>query len=370
MNLALWTYLLVVICGGLSAAHANPLKKSVHVIPATVSSGTSVAQFVSGSDALDGPMVAPVNASAFDWWYFDVVSEDYQNSMVIIFFTTPNTSFPFTASSTDILEVIMTAQTPDDATFYDGGAFATEAIVMTDGNGASGVWEDTGFSFVGDADLSRFEVFVDAPSIDAVGSIVFESIAPAHYPCSAIGEDVDLQLFPHLGWANAIPDAKTTVNFKLAGVDINYTGVGYHDKNWANKPFQDMVDSWYWGHGRVGPYSVVWFDALLLDGNEYTSGYVAQDGEILGINCSGVSVRPTGDNSTYPPLSSTGNPSGYAIQIDLGTIGIFEAALTPENILLDTDVYRRFTGPLVGGFQGSTTYNGTSLLEQFSLSDS
>ena len=35
---------------------------------------------------------------------------------------------------------------------------------------------------------------------------------------------------PGIGWANAVPDAKATVNFEVAGKKLAFSGVGYHDK--------------------------------------------------------------------------------------------------------------------------------------------
>lgn len=35
---------------------------------------------------------------------------------------------------------------------------------------------------------------------------------------------------PHIGWANAVPDAKAKVDFEIGGVALAFTGPGYHDK--------------------------------------------------------------------------------------------------------------------------------------------
>lgn len=35
---------------------------------------------------------------------------------------------------------------------------------------------------------------------------------------------------PHIGWANAIPDAVSTVDLVVDGTRLDFTGAGYHDK--------------------------------------------------------------------------------------------------------------------------------------------
>lgn len=109
---------------------------------------------------------------------------------------------------------------------------------------------------------------------------------------------------PHIGWANAIPDANATADFTVSGKKLQFDGYGYHDKNWADQPFAANVHSWYWGHGRLGPYSIVWFDVVGADGNEYISSYAALNGQIIATSCSpgSIMVRPTGRNSQYPRM--------------------------------------------------------------------
>lgn len=38
-----------------------------------------------------------------------------------------------------------------------------------------------------------------------------------------------MEMLPHIGWANAIPDAVTRVDLTVGGTQVRFTGVGYHD---------------------------------------------------------------------------------------------------------------------------------------------
>lgn len=123
--------------------------------------------------------------------------------------------------------------------------------------------------------------------------------------------------------------------------------------------------SWHWGHGRLGPYSIVWFDVLGKDGQEYISSYAARDGVIITASCSGTRVCPTGQNSQYPPVITSGNPEGLQIELDLGSEGILEINVTTNVALADITLYARFAGNMTGGVQGGPIYTGVALYEEF-----
>ena len=150
---------------------------------------------------------------------------------------------------------------------------------------------------------------------------------------------------------------------------MTFTGYGYHDKNWGVINFSKAVQSWYWGHGRLGPYSIVWFDTMGTDGKEYVSSYVAENGKIIAGNCTSGSlrVRPFGGDDTYPPVATSSTPDGYLISYDLGDKGMLNVNFT---IGLNTDSipnYNRFIGKLEGGILGSPKFTGRALCEQFAF---
>ena len=179
------------------------------------------------------------------------------------------------------------------------------------------------------------------------------------------------QVSPHLGWANAVPDAQATVDFSIEGTAISFTGPGYHDKNWSDEPFTSLIDFWYWGHARVGPYSIVWFDLVAPQNKEYQSGYVAENGQILSLGCAlgSSTVRPWGTNAVYPPTPTSGTPEGLLITFDLGSQGTFVANVTTALTALNEGIYQRYVGTVTGGFEGGETYTGTTFFEIMHLAD-
>ncbi len=70
-------------------------------------------------------------------------------------------------------------------------------------------------------------------------------------------------------------------------------------------------------------------------------------------SCGSIKVRPTGENATYPPLSSTGDPFAFSIEMDLGAEGTLTAVAINE-LVADriSDVYARYIGYINGTLNG------------------
>jgi hypothetical protein len=246
----------VALMGALYAPIQAVLSAQTLTVPNKIASGASIAQYISGSSGLDGPKVSPeINATSFDWWYFDAVAEDASMGIVVVFYLSSDLGFPFvpplSAFSVDIF-----------AAFEDGSLVflpqnslplqAGSATITTDGDGASGVWKGTGFEFSGTPDLSSYTVIIDSPLLGISGTLELKSVrvrfvtsvysirifaneaslqvAPAHYACGLNQPGQKLELSPHVGWANAIPDADAVANFTVLSRPLQFKGPGYHDK--------------------------------------------------------------------------------------------------------------------------------------------
>ncbi|TVY82420.1 Tyrosinase family protein asqI [Lachnellula suecica] len=328
-----------------------------------------VANFTSGNYGLDGPQLSAINATSFDWWYFDVVSPDLQTSLVVVFFTALDSGFPFLAPSTnvDAIAVFYTFPNGTGSTIF---LYAEEAIVTTTGDASSGYYPGTNSSWTGSPDLSQYHISINSPENGLVGTFDLQSLAPAHYPCSAAVAGQTMEVAPNIGWSNAVADAVGEVDMTILGEELKFTGVAYHDKNWSNQPFSQNVNSWVWGHGRLGNYSIVWFDTLSSNNTEFVSAYAALDGVIVASSCdpSSLVVRPTGPNDQYPPSVLTGDPGGFNITMDLGDAGTLSIDVTIVTTIADAgEAYKRWTGSMRGRNCCGEEMEGVALLEQFKL---
>ncbi|KAL4810354.1 hypothetical protein BDV18DRAFT_130823 [Aspergillus unguis] len=348
------------------------------VVPAQTPSGEdSHVQWISGPSGFDAPKNRPQNTTSYDWWYFDTVSEPdargEQPSFVATFYNTgpdgfdplrslfPNGSYP----SSNFVQLDLTWP---NGTIENWFLIAGEAVITVEGDGASGNFSNTGCSFEATPDMSQYVITVNAPQKGIVGSMSIISDAPAHYPCGPNEEGQNMQLVPTAGWLNAIPDGLGEVQFNIRGHQMSYQGRGYHDHNYGNQPFSQAFMATYWGHGRIGEYAIVWADTLVPNGDNYVSAYVARDGEIVTAQCEGIQVRPYGDNSTYPPTTSSGTPTGVRMEIDSAD-GQFELEAEYITITVDSNYYRRFTGTFRGTLDGQELPDGVALWEQFTFAE-
>ncbi|KAF7308243.1 hypothetical protein HMN09_00672200 [Mycena chlorophos] len=347
------------------SAHAGASSAHVFNIPAPVQPGNSTANYVfsSSSGGIDGPKVAPITNSTFQWWYFDVVSTEPgdHSYFVGVFYTTAPPAFPLLSAS-DLVTPIHLSGAYSNGTLWSASTMANGATISVKGDTVSGVWNDSGMSWSASS-ASQYLITIDAPTLGITGTITFNGIAPAHLPCGAPTNGATMLQFPQLGWTNAIPDADAVVDFQVNGESVVFKGSGYHDQNWSNVPLVTHVQSWYWGHGRVGPYSIVWFDGLDLNGTEHVSAYVAQDNKISFASCTlgSIQVRPIPD--AYPPVVSTPNPTGYTIDIPDACDGGLKFEVGNLTLLgSPSDLYARFSGSLSTG-----KHQGVAFLEQFKL---
>lgn len=175
-----------------------------------------------------------------------------------------------------------------------------------------------------------------------------------------------------------MPEAEAEVHLHFGdGTSLHFEGTGYHDKNWGEIPFFSASRAWYWGHARLGPYSIVWFDALgqpAVDNAHETSGYIAKDGVPIHVGCAkdAVKVRPFGGDDRYPPMQGWTLPLGYDIEYkfedESGAQKTFKARITRDNIMTQVPVYMRYAGVIKGGIVGEEVFEGVGLGEQFAVS--
>jgi hypothetical protein len=89
------------------------------------------------SYGLDSPKITPINSTSWDWRYFDVVSEDAQSSLVVVFYTAPETAFDFSGAPTQsILEASLALNFPGLPEPLSINGVANNVTVVTVGNGA------------------------------------------------------------------------------------------------------------------------------------------------------------------------------------------------------------------------------------------
>lgn len=128
------------------------------------------------------------------------------------------------------------------------------------------------------------------------------------------------------------------------------------------------MGSWYWGRTTLGPYTIIWFDGIDINGTEHSSGYVSRNGKILTVSCGTTTARPTGVNSQYPPVTGQDPPQAFHVEIDAGSVGTFVVDTTVKNTLTNLPgIYQRWVGTSRGGLEGEEMFESSAFFEQFTL---
>ena len=192
--------------------------------------------------------------------------------------------------------------------------------------------------------------------------------APAHYPCDPNVPGVNQLHLPRFFWTNAIPDADAAVNLDINGTRVAFGGIGYHDKNWGDRSILQSPKFWDWGHSRIGPYSVVWYDLLDYDDREYHRSYVAKDGEIDTLSCAEKSAvtRPWGVNATWPPTGGLTSIPGVVTTFQLSDGQQLVLNVTKDVVTYDKLVYTRATASVQAELTGTgETFSGRGFFDEF-----
>lgn len=176
----------------------------------------------------------------FEWWYIDAVGED--GTIVVVYFYRVHVM-----GGKHFIGMSITP--PGEESFFDIQYFKNEDATFSNEKcdvRLGGNW------FYGD--LNNYSIKVDPFGERKIGvDIAIESKAPPYRPEDGIirmGED-------YFAWLSAVPNGEVSGTVYLNGDSIAFIGEGYHDHNWANAPFQTMMNSWYWARAKVGPYTVI-----------------------------------------------------------------------------------------------------------------
>ncbi|PWY75934.1 hypothetical protein BO83DRAFT_387922 [Aspergillus eucalypticola CBS 122712] len=271
---------------------------------------------------LESPKLSEVNTTVFEWWYFDAVSSTNPNaSIVLTFFTTTATAFPAVPQNlSSVLLTYVWATLPN-------GTTVSQNIVPIDA------------SVMGDREL-----------------------APPLLPCSTPQQtNRALGLGEGLGWVSMVPDSHAMVDLVVDGEKVQFMGFGYHDKNWGNRPFQNTVKTWSWGHVHIGQYALVWLQYTPREGGDknnttpIVSAYLARDGKVMQSGCRNSIIN----------IDERMTASSYGVDVAMDDVqlriqGTVEVAGDGKN-------YFRWNGVVSGTVEGQKLDGGVAVFEGFRL---
>jgi hypothetical protein len=236
--------------------------------------------------------------------------------------------------------------------------------------GVHGVYDGAGENyFTVSSDLSKAYLAFDSPEQGLRGQLTIHSIAPSSGPCGPPTAGADLHITPNIGWIDLIADGNASGEIRFEDHTYHIKGYGYHDKNWGDSLFSKSFNTWYWGHARVGEYSLVWFDIHNEKGPHKTSIYVAKEGKSVLTQCStGFEIRPIGNNTHYPPQIPDSVPDSYSINVESPHLNLTLTLNVSQVVLAAQEVYYRLIGSISGqANDDGCEIHGAAFIEQFTF---
>jgi carotenoid 1,2-hydratase len=223
--------------------------------------------------------------TGYEWWYFDAISDDGRDSVVIIFLENFIFSPRYNAA----------AQTAENTCRFPALAF----FHYRDGKPVNRVineYEESDFEASEESPLCRigsnsFHIAEDKGALKYVIDLdlIEKNSRPfkAHFEFDVLESDVfsgesSRNENAH-EWNLVAPSCKvfgylTTSRRDGLSFRTDFRGSGYHDHNLDSKWLPDTVKTWDWGRTHLSDATVVFYDFTSLDGNRVTKLITTRNG--------------------------------------------------------------------------------------------
>lgn len=191
-------------------------------LPLPLINGSTPITETVGFVPLDGVYITQPNATSYEWWYFDVVSESHTSSVVFV----ASVSYSAIKGAPELSAELTIS--------YPNGTWTEITIPQDKLNfstvGAGSIAVAEAFSWWSVPDLSEYTIRLDLEVQGVMGEIHMSSLAPPHVKCGPAVEGASLADAEHILWMNLVPDAVASVDIKVNGTLVSFNGSGYHDK--------------------------------------------------------------------------------------------------------------------------------------------
>jgi len=202
------------------------------------------------------PMKAKENAlhidvgakNQFEWWYFDAHLEGGYTLVAFFYAAYPNPGL-----DQGKIAVELTLLRPDGTKTqrvikYKKTEFyaSTEEPHVTIGNNTMKA------TYTND-DLPIYEIFLEDE--DLMFQLTYKAQVRGWQPGNGYSHFANLGYF---AWVVPLPRASVEGHVRDGNTTMSVSGVGYHDHNWLDFPFQSIIEYWMWGRVYSENYSVAY----------------------------------------------------------------------------------------------------------------
>ncbi|KAL9043946.1 MAG: hypothetical protein Q9214_002882 [Letrouitia sp. 1 TL-2023] len=334
----------------------------------------------SGADSLDSPRLSAINATAWEQWEFDSVSDTGLAGIMMGF--SRDASYAFFGQGNLRVEFYIVL---GDGSVVQELDYVSESIIEDCEDVVRGTWKGPKrtYSFAVTRDMRHAKLEFDSPRVS--GNFSLEAAAPAHLPNGDLfpsKRSGSTRLAPKLYMAQPIPGGRTSADLRINGKTVRFQGIGGHVRIWAEDGWFNICDGWHFLRAVAGPYVISYWQPVsrVRAGISTYSAQLFHAGERLLGTQRGNSASQTEDYVLFRDEvdgevqgSLADRSSGHVVEFVSPRRGKtwrfrvqhlkkqFEMGLGGDSGLTG------FTNRVTGGEVGSTQYEGRALSEQVVL---
>lgn len=195
----------------------------------------------------DGLHIDLAKRGMYEWWYFDAHLNTGHTLVIFFHASNPN---PGLTGKTGIEIVLLRPDGKRVQKFipYSKQAFSAsrDRPVVTIGKNSLRFEKQH-------RELPEYRIDVEEDDLGC--DLVFKAQVNGWKPGTGLSRFGELGYF---GWVVPFARASVEGTIRDGGQELQVSGIGYHDHNWLNFPFQMVIDYWMWGRVYSENFSVAY----------------------------------------------------------------------------------------------------------------
>jgi hypothetical protein len=184
----------------------------------------------------DALHINPGKRGLYEWWYFDAHLDSGHTLVIFFYAANPNPGLQGKAG----VELVLL--NPDGKRIQKFFAYQQSQFTASKDKPEVTIGENSLRVTMQDNGLPIYEIYVDEEGLGC--HLVYTATVNGWRPGTGISQFGSLG---HFGWVVPFPRAAVSGTVTQGGHTMQASGVGYHDHNWLNFPFQTIIDYWMWG---------------------------------------------------------------------------------------------------------------------------
>jgi hypothetical protein len=306
----------------------NPMPEKTGVIEGWTGPGRRDQRIEPLKPVDDGLHMDMNRRGMFEWWYFDAHLDSGHTLVIFFHASNPN---PGLAGKTG-MEIVLLR--PDGIRVQKFFPYKKSEFIATRDRPNVSIGCNTLRVEQPDGELPIYEIDVEEKGLGC--HLKYRAQVNGWKPGTGLSQFGDLGYF---GWV--VPFARASVEGTITDGDrtIQVTGIGYHDHNWLNFPFQSIIRYWMWGRIYSENFTAVY---ACIQCNEKVNNHMIK---VLMLADGKEVILSTGefdflkDDFEYNPEAKYQFPK----KITINAPGTLKATLTMKKILEAKDMLENFS---------------------------